>query len=71
MNSYKSRVVPRFAPFVNLFNLNDQSASMENMESLTIVPPSKIRLKAQSLWPSQFEAQLDVRFVLFASPSQI
>jgi hypothetical protein len=71
MKSYKSRVVPRFSPFVNPFNLNDQSARMENMESLTIVPPSKIRPKTQSLWPSQFEALLDVRLVPFASPSQI
>jgi hypothetical protein len=44
---------------------------MENMESLTIVPPSKIRPKTQSMWLSQLEALLDVRLVPFASPSPI
>src|SRR5271170_5601815 len=60
MKSYKSRVVPHSSPFVNPFNLNNQSSRMENMESLTIVPPSKIRPKSQNQWPSQFEALLDV-----------
>jgi hypothetical protein len=44
---------------------------MENVESLTIVPPSKIRPKTQNLWPSKFEALLDVRLVPFIPQSQV